>query len=594
MSSSPPTFDPYLVLGVDKDAGLPEIKAAHRKLVLKCHPDKVKDESLRSQARDEFQRVQEAYELLSDEKRRAQYDNEVRLAQLRKEKMERSSTKATRGREYRDGRFYEERTPASASYYDDVDEIRLSEEPRAHSRKHDDHGRRSHSKPTEEKKKSKPVPLSTPRASKESKESIREQVKASHHDRAKDRTKERRRDLDDKYERTKGPYVVSDVEDESSASSDASHKIYIKVNKHSSKSPRSREPDPPRSKPEPEPSRESEYRRYDADAAVDEGADDYVDELQSKFDDLESSVRDYIERSKHDPHVEYDHRRPQFSRSPHTYGGYESSDWYEREATRYSSSRSHRRTESARVATSSPPPRRSHERLDDPHRTYERTVPSMPTAPTAPKVSSSSRPPPQPTRSSTAPYPRSRREGSSWSEPSPLYNMVNSVADSPPPRTKLRSADRNDSGYSSPGTPEMPQSSSGPKVNRYKIVDPPETITIEPQETHRYQRSTSPIRSERPSVTTRTPSSKPSRSSTTTTAPTKTYTYSPETGVRYEMARPAAATAAAATTTTTTTRAPPVRVVYEEVRYAPEIKLENIQYAYPRYEDVRYTRQPAY
>lgn len=589
MSSSPPNFDPYLVLGVDKDAGLPEIKAAHRKLVLKCHPDKVKDESLRSQARDEFQRVQEAYELLSDEKRRARYDEEVRLAQLRKEKMERSSTKAAAGREYRDGRIYEERTPAGASYYDDDAEIRYSEEQRAHSRKHDDHARRSHSKPTEEKKKSKPVPLSTSRASKESKESIREHVKATYHDRAKDRTKERRRDFYDKYERTKATYV--DGEDESSASSDGST-IYIRV-KHSTKSPRSREPEPPRSKPEPEPSRESESRRYDqdhADAAVDEGTDDYVDDWD-KFDNLQSSVKDYIERSKREPPGEYD-RRPQFSRSPHTYGGYETSDWYEREAARYSS-RTHRRTESARVATSSPPPRRSHERLDDPPRTYERTVPSIPTAPTAPKVSSSPRPPPQPTRSSTAPYPRSRREGSSRSESSTLYNMVNSVADTPPPRTKLRSADRNDSGYSSPGTPEMPQSSSGPKVNRYKIVDPPETITIEPQETHRYHRSTSPLRSDRPSVTTRTPSSKPTRSSTTATPPTKTYTYSPETGVRYEMARPAAASAAAAAATTTT-RAPPVRVVYEEVRYAPEIKLENIQYAYPRYEDVRYTRQPAY
>ncbi|OJJ89682.1 J domain-containing protein, partial [Aspergillus glaucus CBS 516.65] len=67
-------IDPYAVLAVPKDATLPEIKSAHRKLVLKCHPDKIKDESLRNEAQDQFQRVQQAYELLSDPSRRTKYD----------------------------------------------------------------------------------------------------------------------------------------------------------------------------------------------------------------------------------------------------------------------------------------------------------------------------------------------------------------------------------------------------------------------------------------------------------------------------------------------------------------------------------------
>ncbi|KAK2039702.1 DnaJ-domain-containing protein [Colletotrichum somersetense] len=83
MSSLPP--DPYKILGVSKDAQLPEIRSAHRKLVLKCHPDKVQDPTLKAQKQDEFQKVQQAYELLSNENDRAKYDDTVKLAELRKE-----------------------------------------------------------------------------------------------------------------------------------------------------------------------------------------------------------------------------------------------------------------------------------------------------------------------------------------------------------------------------------------------------------------------------------------------------------------------------------------------------------------------------
>src|SRR5436305_14252963 len=84
MSSSPPP-DPYKTLGVSKDATLSSIRSAHRKLVLQCHPDKIKDESLKAAKQDEFQKVQQAYEILSDENRRAQYDNQVKLQELRRE-----------------------------------------------------------------------------------------------------------------------------------------------------------------------------------------------------------------------------------------------------------------------------------------------------------------------------------------------------------------------------------------------------------------------------------------------------------------------------------------------------------------------------
>jgi curved DNA-binding protein CbpA len=85
MSSLPLPPDPYKLLGVSKDATLPEIRSAHRKLVLKCHPDKVQDAALKAIKQDEFQKVQQAYELLSDDSKRLQYDEQVKLYELRKE-----------------------------------------------------------------------------------------------------------------------------------------------------------------------------------------------------------------------------------------------------------------------------------------------------------------------------------------------------------------------------------------------------------------------------------------------------------------------------------------------------------------------------
>ncbi|RFU28071.1 hypothetical protein B7463_g8277, partial [Scytalidium lignicola] len=83
--TSPLPPDPYRALGVDKTSSFPEIRSAYRKLVLKCHPDKVNDASLKAIKQDEFQKVQQAYELLSNENRRLQYDEQVKLFELRRE-----------------------------------------------------------------------------------------------------------------------------------------------------------------------------------------------------------------------------------------------------------------------------------------------------------------------------------------------------------------------------------------------------------------------------------------------------------------------------------------------------------------------------
>ncbi|MCA1670127.1 MAG: DnaJ domain-containing protein [Thermomicrobia bacterium] len=62
--------DYYAVLGVSRTADEKQIKSAYRKLARKYHPDVNKDAG----AEEQFKRVSEAYDVLSDTAKRAQYD----------------------------------------------------------------------------------------------------------------------------------------------------------------------------------------------------------------------------------------------------------------------------------------------------------------------------------------------------------------------------------------------------------------------------------------------------------------------------------------------------------------------------------------
>lgn len=61
----------YETLGVSKNASADEIKSAYRKLAMKYHPDRNPGDKA---AEEKFKEISVAYDILSDEKKRANYD----------------------------------------------------------------------------------------------------------------------------------------------------------------------------------------------------------------------------------------------------------------------------------------------------------------------------------------------------------------------------------------------------------------------------------------------------------------------------------------------------------------------------------------
>ena len=64
------TRDYYEILGLSRDATPEDIKKSYRKLALKYHPDRNKEPG----AEEKFKEISEAYAVLSDPEKRAQYD----------------------------------------------------------------------------------------------------------------------------------------------------------------------------------------------------------------------------------------------------------------------------------------------------------------------------------------------------------------------------------------------------------------------------------------------------------------------------------------------------------------------------------------
>src|SRR5450432_1038040 len=63
--------DYYTTLGVNRDASEEDIKKSYRKLAMKHHPDRNPDDKA---SEEKFKEAKEAYEILTDARKRAAYD----------------------------------------------------------------------------------------------------------------------------------------------------------------------------------------------------------------------------------------------------------------------------------------------------------------------------------------------------------------------------------------------------------------------------------------------------------------------------------------------------------------------------------------
>lgn len=232
---SPLPPNPYQTLNVAKDASLATIRSAHRKLVLTCHPDKIKDkdEAVKKEKAEQFHQVQQAYEILSDDVKRHRYDEQVKLAELRAEMM--AEKGGSRGMpdfssrpgtspivEVRDGRRYEERVPRGAAEEDFF--AAKFQEHRSSSKKYDDYyaptsPRRTSGRMPEERRKGRDLNDDD----RHYRHVMKEAEKKANHGHQKKKDKDKRKDREAKFSTRKAAYVEDDDSD-----SDATERYYPK------------------------------------------------------------------------------------------------------------------------------------------------------------------------------------------------------------------------------------------------------------------------------------------------------------------------------------------------------------------------------
>lgn len=290
--------DPYIALGVAKDATAAAIKTQYRKLVLKFHPDKVQDETQKQAAADQFHKIQTAYEIVSDEARRARYDAQYKLSELRKDVMERErggrrgSSDDDRGPRYapqqESAREYPPRERGSrVSPQYSTEERRPSYAPQDYF---DPQPRASARKDAGYERSSRRTPLREERTTKSSKASSVGSKKKDDRSGRKEKSKKSDRDVRQDRQRK---FATTVVEEESSSDSDPYERRRREM----------RDEDSLRKVREQYWEHERQQREQ-----ADQGY--FGDERTRKLFSQSTEARDYIGRSGRTPRTEEPERRP--------------------------------------------------------------------------------------------------------------------------------------------------------------------------------------------------------------------------------------------------------------------------------------------
>ena len=542
---SPLPHDPYKVLGVTKDASLANIRSAHRKLVLTCHPDKFPDDAVKAQKADEFHKVQQAYELLSDEQKRARYDQKIRLAELQADVLRESgNAKKAAGfydhspKTMRTGYWEPRREPVveirpKARYYDDSPREPPHPPPRPSPRYDDYDHHRSSSKRYEDmydmpassnaSKKATPSRMykddtrsenPKPKASKWKEAADKFRV---YEDKRRSRDKDRRQSYESKRYYA-APRVESESETESEVEEFMAPRRSTETKKRYEPVRRSRRAEDPR-------------RRRTDDSESSDGAPEHK-EIHNV-----ASAAEYIMKSKSRAHKD-ERERPPMARSstsrnapppsvpaPPSPPSISTVDSAKRSSARRGAVSSSKYPQKDRKVTEIVEPALPSKRAE-----YDsgRQRPNLPSMATAPLTSKGQPNPKDIPRAATFEPPRSsdKQPAMRRHHTSPL-NVTSPIGHAPHKSSKLR--ETHDSGYSSPGTPDTPVPPKSYKTSTYKIVAEPDSddsdvsrptiVAIDPEVRRRGGREPSPRtqshRYERPSVEPRASSrTTPTRNST--------------------------------------------------------------------------------
>ena len=488
--SSPIPPDPYEALGVAKDADVSAVRTAHRKLVLKHHPDRIQDPALKEKGQHLFTTIQQAYELLSDPARRSRYDQRIKLAELQKDAMMRDSPRthaypmrpaahsASSSREFSsrefssgDGAYYETRRPRDSRDSRDTRDTRESREPnyfdskekfeqptRTTSRKYSDYERASTAKkPSTGDRSAKAAWGVAAEAVKfgirVKKDSEKAKANKAHQAKQETRDREKRQARADKDRRA---HVV-DMADSDSDSDTATH-VTTATNATASTIR------PSKSNPGLDPSSARSSGAYSQRRAYTDDDSDTGTYVSSKWERSHGTAKEYMEKA-----AAASGTRPSIARGDSFWG------------MKKSGSDSEKRPSEKRPTSSRGKRGGSYDELP--------SRPAMPTQNSSPanlKARMEERAPKE-RRSATGSYPDHRKEMPSMpsfsrSQTMPTQRPASRRDAAPSKSSNLKHAETHDSGYgssSTPQTPEMREESPPrrPKMatrssTKYQIVDP--------------------------------------------------------------------------------------------------------------------------